>query len=734
MRSPTTARLVLTLTLTLALSSLANAGKVKVWYHHTVAHFDKAQLKNVVISSEGALRLSRQLKPLADLKAMHIWDVVEDKAGNLFVATGDDGKLYKVATDGTLSVVYEGEESQILCLTLGTDSMVYAGTGPGGKLIRIDPKTGKSHTFPALPEHYIWSLAADQDTGTLYVGTGPKGRIYRLPRGADKATLWYTTTQDHVLCLAMGQHHQLYAGTDKNGLVYRVETQGEVVKGFVLYQASQSEIRSLLVTPHGLYVGTGVPSRRRPSSSISSVTTASLTALPVSSVRPLAKADNKTDKTQSDGGHVAATTESESTKESSSTSKDKTGVTAIPPPSAGENSLYRINVDGTVRELFREKALLLSLLQRPGGLLVGTGSDGQLFEVNEATRERTELARLDHGLIHCLMRRHDGSVVLGTGDPGKLYTVHDHYASKGALLSETLDARIVSKWGALRWSAETPPGTAITIAARSGNVAEPDDTWSSWSAEQTDAEQAIVAAPTARFLQYRVTLSSSNPAVTPSVRGLSLRYLPTNQAPEVTTIEVPDLDAGTPDTAKRVKFKWTATDPNEDELTYTVSVCKDGWSNWVQLAEDLEKREFEWDTTTAPAGIYRLKVVASDRRDNPEPDALHGERISVPFAVAHEAPVVKLKVVRVDGSRVMLEATATDPLVRLASASFAVNGAKWVNVFPTDGLFDSKAETFRFRTEELKPGTHVLVLRVRDAAGNIGSGDAIFSVQKEASK
>jgi hypothetical protein len=67
--------------------------------------------------------------------------------------------------------------------------------------------------------------------------------------------------------------------------------------------------------------------------------------------------------------------------------------------------------------------------------------------------------------------------------------------------------------------------------------------------------------------------------------------------------------------------------------------------------------------------------------------------------------------------------------VRLTSASFAVNGKKWVNVFPSDGLFDGRTETFQFKTEALKPGTHVLVLKVKDAAGNVGAGDAVFTVQ-----
>jgi hypothetical protein len=88
-----------------------------------------------------------------------------------------------------------------------------------------------------------------------------------------------------------------------------------------------------------------------------------------------------------------------------------------------------------------------------------------------------------------------------------------------------------------------------------------------------------------------------------------------------------------------------------------------------------------------------------------------------------------VKVVGMDGEQAVVEATATDPLVRLASAAFAVNGKKWVNVFPADGLFDSKTEVFKFKTEALKPGTYVLVLKVRDAAGNTGSGDVVFTVQ-----
>jgi len=157
-------------------------------------------------------------------------------------------------------------------------------------------------------------------------------------------------------------------------------------------------------------------------------------------------------------------------------------------------------------------------------------------------------------------------------------------------------------------------------------------------------------------------------------------------------------------------------------------VRKYDWKNWVLLEENWDKKDYEWDTTTTPSGIYQLKVVASDRKDNPEEEALTGTRISPAFPVAHTPPAVSIKFAGMENDQAIMEATATDSLVRLTAASFAVNGKQWENIFPTDGLFDSKTETFRFKTPALKPGTYVVVLRVRDAAGNLGSGDAVFSV------
>jgi hypothetical protein len=706
------------------LPAVAQAAKVKVWHHHTPGDYEKAHLKQTVISNEGSLRLSRQLKPLAALDATHVWDVIEDKAGNLFVATGDEGKIYKVTPAGKVTVAYTSEDSQILCLALAADGTIYAGTGPGGLILRLKPEGGGDILYKTS-ESYVWSLALDARDATLYAGTGPKGRIYQVtPQG--KGQVFYTTKQDHILSLAMDPEGLLYAGTDKEGLVYRIDARG---KGFVVYSTPQTEVRTLLATADGVYAGTSSPNRRRGSSSGSSGSSrTSASHLGNSYSSSVATAD------KTSTGDEAASLPPSAHGSSEETSDKASSAPAASPPGSGENSLYHIGADGSVRELFRERALVLSLLRQDGRIFIGTGMQGQLFEVDEATKERSEIARLDHGQIHCLHRRHDGSIVIGTGDPGKLYVLQDRYAPRGTVVSEVLDARLTSKWGALRWKADRPAGTTVSVAVRSGNTPEPDETWSDWSAEQADAEQAAIHTPTARFLQYRATLATDDPQATPTVHSLTLRYQTTNQAPEVSAIQVPDLDAVNLENPKKIRIKWTATDPNEDDLSYHLYVRKEGWKSWVELEDDLERTDYEWDTTTTPSGIYQVKVVASDRKDNPAEECLTGQRVSARFVVAHQAPTVTLKHGGMDGDEAVIDATATDPLVRLTSASFAVNGKKWVNVFPTDGLFDSKTETFRFKTGSLKPGTYVVVLRVKDAAGNTGSGDVVFTVPEKTVK
>jgi hypothetical protein len=46
----------------------------------------------------------------------------------------------------------------------------------------------------------------------------------------------------------------------------------------------------------------------------------------------------------------------------------------------------------------------------------------------------------------------------------------------------------------------------------------------------------------------------------------------------------------------------------------------------------------------------------------------------------------------------------------------------------TSDLLDNRSETFRFSPPDLKPGSHVITVRVVDSAGNVGTGDVVFAL------
>ena len=220
------------------------------------------------------------------------------------------------------------------------------------------------------------------------------------------------------------------------------------------------------------------------------------------------------------------------------------GASAPSQPAAGENSVFRIAADGTVREIFREKVMILSMLKLNGRFLLGTGSRGSFSRSTRPARKRPRSPGSIMARFTCLLQRHNGSIVLGTGDPGKLYVLEDNFAAKGTVVSEVLRRQDHQQVGRSELASHGAAGHARrpwrSAAATCRNPTTPGATG---PPSRPTPEASKVPAPTARYLQYRVTLASDNPRASPEVHGLTLRYKTTNQAPEITSFEVPDLDA-----------------------------------------------------------------------------------------------------------------------------------------------------------------------------------------------
>ena len=704
-------------------AAVALASKVESWKHESASAFNKGKRERLTVSDGGRVRLSRSLKSLPKFPASRVWDLALDRTGGLLAATGDEGKVYRLGKDAKdWTTALDSADSQILSLVALPDGRVFAGTGPSGSLVSVGAAKPETHR-PDPKVQYIWDLASDAK-GNVYAATGPTGQLWKRSTEG-KWGLLLDSKHSHLLSVAVGKDGEVYAGSDGEGLIYKVAPGGKVS---VLYDAPQGEIRTLHVAADGtLYAGTalesggggsgssrggGLFSGGGPSGVGVSYSNISTDVGVLGGARPMQREPGS----RPSGGS------------SSSSGGSVPGGTAVPKPaSAGENSVYRIGPDGVAREVFRSKVLIHSVLTVGDRLLIGTGPEGQLFEVRDSGSESAAIARLDSGQILAMLATPSGGVYLGAGDPGGVVELAPGHVLSGTLTSEVLDAKLPARFGSISWKADTPKGSAVALQVRTGNVNEPDATWTEWSPEQADAASAQAIVEPGRFAQFRLTLRTSDPGVSPELRGLTLRYQTTNLAPEIAKVEVPDITSGDGGSKQsKLTIKWDASDPNGDELIYRIQIRKEGWPDWVKLVDSpITESSYGWDTTTFPDGNYRVRILASDRPSNRPEDAIERERVSESFLVDHQAPAVSITVP--EGKQVA-NLTAKDERTRLVKASYAIDGGEWVNIFPDDRLFDANIEVLSIPLREVGSGTHVIVVRVTDAAGNVGAGDAVFKV------
>jgi hypothetical protein len=360
-----------------------------------------------------------------------------------------------------------------------------------------------------------------------------------------------------------------------------------------------------------------------------------------------------------------------------------------------------------------------------------------------------------------------------TGNIGSMY-VSKCCDVAGSFESPVHDTKMVSRWGRLKWIAEIPEGTAVDLQTRSGNVETPDSTWTDWSPAYTNSAGEQIIGKDSRYIQYKVTLKTSKPDVSPRVSSVTLSYLTPNQAPTVklSAPTVGNVWAG------NQTIKWVGSDPDKDTLTYDVFYLKDGGKNWASLVggvsggtvdkqqsakeivdkvkaelgksgdvpEDMKKQVMNgadvpagpekaalgvpngssnksshaWDTTKVEDGNYVLKVVASDRTSNAN-DPLTGEIVSDPFVVCNSSPRVVLyqrSVVLKAAGPLIATGSAASKMIEVTGVQFRVDGGAWMAAASEDGMYDSGYEMFKVTTGTLSVGSHKVEVQAVDSAGN----------------
>jgi hypothetical protein len=413
-----------------------------------------------------------------------------------------------------------------------------------------------------------------------------------------------------------------------------------------------------------------------------------------------------------------------------------------PPPPAPEaqgNAVYRVRPDGLVETIFRRPVTILAMAEADGRLILATGNGGGIYGVSPDGDEVALIADTDAKQVTCLEVEKSGEIVFGTANKGSIARLAGGLARKGTFVSQALDAQQIAKWGTMQVAGTAPAGTHVTIATRSGNVGEPDEqTWSTWSKE-VPLENGFLAigAPAGRFLQYRLSLSTKNPKVTPSVSGVQVVYQVGNLHPTLAGVNVTASEKGpqgneppsSPKAYRHVEIK--ALDQNGDKLRFEIAFREIGSQGWIVITDDLMLPKFIWDTRGVGDGTYELRIEASDDPSNPAGQALSSARISEPVVVDNTAPVVGRLSARLDDEKVIVAGQVEDATSRVAEIEYSVNSQeKWHAVGPSDGICDSNVEKFNFDVEDLKPGTHRIAVRATDIYGNVGYGSVSVRVGK----
>jgi hypothetical protein len=231
----------------------------------------------------------------------YIWDLLLDKSGNLYVATGDHGEIYKVTPKGDHSLFFKSDETHMRVLALDAQGNIIAGTDGSGLVYRISP-AGEAFVLYSAPKKEITALTLDRDGNIYAAGVGEKkasagilalggtspiltlaaptqmsgpqtagsanpaanplagaafpfpagganggSDVYRISPDGSPTRIW-TSHDDIVYALAFDAHGQLLAGTGNRGHIFAITGIDDFSD---LLKASASQITSFAKAPGG---------------------------------------------------------------------------------------------------------------------------------------------------------------------------------------------------------------------------------------------------------------------------------------------------------------------------------------------------------------------------------------------------------------------------------------------------------------------------------------------------
>jgi hypothetical protein len=90
------------------------------------------------VTGDGEVVLSPLFDVLYDTGQPLVFSADASGDGTVYLGTGHEGRVYRVAPDGTGTLLADLGELDVLALAVGPGGDVFAGTSPEGSVYRID--------------------------------------------------------------------------------------------------------------------------------------------------------------------------------------------------------------------------------------------------------------------------------------------------------------------------------------------------------------------------------------------------------------------------------------------------------------------------------------------------------------------------------------------------------------------------------------------------------------------
>lgn len=730
--------------LLLLIAAPALAVSPVLWETRTYDDFRKGTLSGVSLTNQDGLVLAPRFDPVFDSEQPFVWSTAADSRGNVYLGTGHNGKVFKVDPSGKGELLADLPELDVFAVAVDAQGAVYAATSPNGKVYKIE-SGGQPQTFFDPEDKYIWSLLFDKQ-GRLVVGTGDRGVIYRVAVNG-RGEVFYDTDETHVISMAIDPAGNVIAGGDPKGYLYRIAPDG---KAFVLHDSGMREVHAVTVAADGTIYAAVVSSRSGLSPGAAPVPVADSAQQTGGSTAAISLDANRTQTIDvvvgNDSGSPASSTSPSPARSSSERN--------------AQSAILEVLPDGIVNTVWQSSSeMVFALLPQANRLLFATGSKGRIYSF-EKPRYTTLLVESTEEETTTLLQA-GTRVYAASANAGKLFGLGSDVVASGSYESSVHDTEAVSAWGKVAWKSEAPQ--LVQIFTRTGNTGSPDRTWSDWS--RVDADGGTNS-PKARFIQWRAVLRSDS-GRSPALNSVTVPYLQQNFRPEVSSLDLlpPGVSlvksqsltatgapAGPQDSAsvrataraglpgivkvppRRVlqkgaqSFQWIAIDKNDDTLQYDLYYRPEGGSAWMPLKKNVEDSFYTINSDTLPDGMYVVRLLVSDALSNTPENALTGELESRPFTIDNTPPAVTIRQEDVSNGRVKIAIEAADATSTLSQAEVSVDTGEFRAIFPTDGIADSKSESYVWQSEPLQSGEHVIACRVFDQNENVGLAKLIVRI------